>query len=153
MNANELLIYLTRRQIKDTFNAARKLPADKLDWKPSPGSRSALDQLQEVATALDMVWSAYTDRKVTWSEEKFLQWKEERRKTADLDELEKMAMSDVERLAGFLETFDPSDFTAPVELPWPINYTLADCLAHTFWNGAYHEGQINAIAALLEDPS
>ncbi|MEA2553574.1 MAG: hypothetical protein QOJ65_1750, partial [Fimbriimonadaceae bacterium] len=40
MTATELLIHLTEKEIDSLFQAARRLPADKLDWKPAPDARS-----------------------------------------------------------------------------------------------------------------
>ena len=152
MNASELLLFLTRDQLKATFQAARELPVDKLDWKPATGARSALDQLQEVATALDFTWDTYTTRKVEWSDEKAEKWKRERSQFKDLDELEKMALAGADRLEEFLKDFDPAEYLAPVQFPWgPL--TMAECLAYHYWNSAYHHGQIVYISSLLEVPT
>jgi uncharacterized damage-inducible protein DinB len=149
MTANELLIHLTRSQITETFAAARQLPPDRLNWQPAPGARSALDQLQELATALDFNWSAYSERKVEWSQEKAERWKAHREQFTDIDELERMAVAGTERLAAFLATFDPADYTAPVSFPIPGEFNLADCLAYHYWNATYHHGQIVYIESLL----
>lgn len=150
MTAQDLLIRLTRNQIRDLFEAARQLPSDKLDWKPSPESRSALDQLQEVATAVDFNWSTYTDRQVEWSDEKAAEWQRHRSQYTDLDELERMAHASTDRLEAFLNTLTDEDLLSKVEFPFPADYLLIDCLAYHFWNCAYHEGQINYISTLLE---
>lgn len=150
MTVPEFLVRLTRNQVRDLFAAARTLPAEKLTWKPAPGSRSALDQLQEVATAVDFNWSTYTDRRVEWSDEKAEQWVLERSRFTDLDELEQMAQSGTDRLAAFMSTLSDEDWSAPVEFPFESEFTLGDCLAYHFWNAAYHEGQITYIASLCE---
>lgn len=149
MNANELLLFLTRDQIKATFEAARELPSDKLEWKPAPGARSALDQLQEIATAIDFNWEMYTTRRVEWSEEKAERWKQTRSQYTDLDQLEQMALAGADRLESFLKDFNPADYRASVEVPWG-EVVLAECLAYHYWNSAYHHGQIVYIASLLE---
>ena len=151
MNANELLLFLTRDQIKATFGAARELPTEKLDWKPAPGARSALDQLQEIATAIDFNWDVYINRKVEWSEEKSERWKQTRSQYTDLDQLEQMALAGADRLESLLGQLDPSDYRAPVQVPWG-EATMAECLAYHYWNSAYHHGQIVYIASLLEHP-
>ena len=151
MTANELLIHLTRSQIKETFDAARQLPTERLNWQPAPGARSALDQLQELATALDFNWDVYTQRKVEWSQEKAERWTSYRAQFTDIDTLEKMAMTGTERLAEFLSIFDPADYSAPVEFPFPGEFNMADCLAYHYWNATYHNGQINYIASLIPE--
>lgn len=150
MNAIDLLIYLTERQIDSIFRAAAAIPADKLEWAPTPGNRSALDQLQEVATAPVAFWSAYSERKVEWDQEKFEKWKAERSKITTLPELEKLTRENIAKVVEFMRGLDPSELTAPVELPFPGSYNLADVLAYNYWNMGYHEGQITYIAAMLE---
>lgn len=149
MNALELIAYLTVKQIDGVFEAARKLPADKLNWKPNEGSRSALDQLQEITTAIDEFWNVAIDRKVEWSDEKFGQWMERRSKYTDLDELEKKAKADIARYAEFVKTFDANQLTEKVEMPFPGEFTVADILMYHYWNASYHEGQITYIAGVL----
>lgn len=149
MNANELLVYLTRRQLKSLFEAARALPADKLDWKPAPEARSALDQLQEFATALSQFGNAWTERKIEFNPEKFTEWKAERSKHTSIDELEKIATEQTEEFIKFLETVKPDDYDLPVDMPFPGEFTMADVLSYHYWNGAYHTGQITYIASLL----
>jgi len=151
MNALELLSYLTERRVDALFRAARALPTDKLTWKPTPDSRSALDQLQEVATANDQFWPLITEGKAKWSPEIFMKWVEERSKITDLDELEQLTKASTARLLAYLRTLDPAELTRPVELPFPGGpLTLADVVSYQLWNTSYHEGQIMYIGTLTK---
>ncbi len=127
MNAQELLVRLTERQIDSLFRAARQLPEDRLDWQPAPGARSARDQLQEVATAIDVFWSAYTERKIEWSDEAFVTWAQDRAKYTTLDELESKAKQTHARLYELIRMTDPSELTAPVQLPFPATTPSPTC--------------------------
>jgi hypothetical protein len=49
MHYKEFIVESTRNSCAALIRAARTLPEDKLNSKPSPDTRSALDQLQEVA--------------------------------------------------------------------------------------------------------
>ena len=149
MNAQELLIHLTNKQVEGLFKAARALPADKLDWKPAPGARSALDQLQEIATALPQFWPMYTERKMAWDDAKFAKWMEDRAKITSLDELERLTKESTKELADYIRAFPDAEWTAPVELPFPGEFNMADILSYHYWNCSYHEGQINYIGTLL----
>jgi len=151
MNAIDLLIHLTERQIDSIFRAVAAIPAEKLTWSPTPGNRSALDQLQEVATAPIAFWSAYSERKVEWDEEKFNKWREERSKITDLGELEKLTRENIAKVAEFMRGLTEDELTAPVQLPFPGSYSLADVLAYNYWNMGYHEGQITYIATMIEN--
>lgn len=150
MEATELLTYLTEREIDSLFRAAHAVPADKLDWTPAPGMRSALDMLQEVATALDVFWSIYTEKKMEWSDDAFAKWKEDRSKITSLEELEKKTRESTAKLAEFMKNLDPAELTTPVTLPFPGEWKMADVLAYHYWNMSYHEGQIYSITFLLE---
>jgi uncharacterized damage-inducible protein DinB len=151
MDANELLVYLTRRQVKALFDAAKSLPPDRLDWKPAPDARSALDQLQEFATAIDQFWGAYTERKMSFGPEQFAAWKESRGKLTTIEELEAAAYQSTEKLLEFIGKFDAAEYGEPVELPFGGDHKMADVLAYHYWNGAYHEGQITYIKSLLTE--
>lgn len=151
MTATELLIRLTQRELDSLFKAARALPADKLDWKPAPGARSALDQLQEVATFYTTFKSSHDERRFEWSQEKFADWKAERAKITDLDELERITRESYAEVVEKVAALSPEDLSLPVEVPFPGEYTLADIYSYYYWNASYHEGQITYIATLLAE--
>jgi len=150
MNALELLIYLTEKQVDRVFEVARRLPAEKLDWKPAPGARSALCQLQEIATALPEFWPMFTERKMEWDGAQFERWMTERAKITSLDELEAITKKNTQLLVEFIKASDANDLTAPVQMPFPGEFNVADILSYHYWNAAYHEGQIMYIASLIE---
>ena len=150
MDLADFLIARTQREVDALFEAARRLPVDKLDWKPAPGARSALDQLQEVATSVDAFWDALAQRKIAFSPEMMAAWNAERMKLTDLDVLEAKARESYERVYGFIRSVRPEDWSAKVEMPFPGEFDLAYIVSYYLWNGAYHEGQINYIANLLE---
>jgi hypothetical protein len=141
---------MIERQLDSLFRAARTLPADKLDWKPAPGSRSALDQLQEVATSPDQFRAAHAERKMEWSEEKFVQWMAERGELTDLDQLERHAKESHARLFAEIRAMSEEDLELPVQMPFPGEWKVADIFAYYHYNASYHEGQITYIRTLLE---
>jgi uncharacterized damage-inducible protein DinB len=149
MNANELLCYLTDKQIDRLFEIARKIPADKLDWKPGPDARSTLDQLQEVATSLQRFLPGIKARKVEFDPEMFAQWVAERKQITSLDELEKLTRESTKELTDYVRTVPEADLDLPVDMPFPGEFKVADVLAYHLWNSSYHEGQINTLAFLI----
>jgi uncharacterized damage-inducible protein DinB len=152
MNASELINYLSRRQIDSLFRAARSLPQDRLDWKPAPGARSALDQLQEAATGVSQFWSVITTGTMEGGPESFAKWQEERAKLTSLDELEQRTREETDRLAEYISSLSEAQLAEPITLPWPGEHKKADVAAYHLWNMSYHEGQINYIASLLDTP-
>lgn len=149
MTAIELLIHQTNRGVDSLFDVARKVPQDKLDWKPAEGARSALDQLQEVATALEQFANTFKSNKVEFSDEMFANWKVIRSKFTTLEALETECRRQTANYVEFLKTIDESTLTQPVEMPWPVERNVADMLGYHYWNCSYHEGQIYYILAQL----
>lgn len=149
MTAIEFLIDNTQKRLDSLFEVARTLPADKLDWKASPESRSALDQLQEVATCVDEFWAAHTERKVEWDPAKFTAWQERRGKLTSVDELQAAANESHARLFEAMRGMTDEYLELPVQMPFPRPFTVLDILAYYSWNASYHEGQITFIKTLL----
>jgi hypothetical protein len=149
MDSLELLSYMTRKQVDSLFEAVKLIPDDKIDWKPSPDSRSTLDQLQELATVFRSVPDAVKARKLDFTPEKFEEYQKERKKVTDPAELERMIREGTEDLLQFVRTVRPEELDDPVEMPWPGEYKVADMLYYHFWNMGYHEGQIYYISTML----
>lgn len=148
MDARDLICRQNERQIDSLFRAARALRTEKLTWKPAPGARSALDQLQEIATSYTEFADAYRKRKVEWNPKEFARWMQERSQYTDLDELERMTREGNAKLAEEIRATDLADLSLPVEMPFPGDFTVADIFSYYSWNAAYHEGQIYYIGSL-----
>ena len=142
MNAQELLIYLTEKQIGRLFDIARKFPSDKLDWKATPCNRTALDMLQEIATALQVFMPGILSRKVEFSPEVFGKWAEDRSKITNLDELERLAKEGMAELKQAIISTPEGEWSIKVDMPFPGEFNVADLLSYQYWNASYHEGQI-----------
>lgn len=151
MDLPEFLVSRIRIRLDGLFAAARRLPADRLDWRPGPRSRSALDQLQEVATVVDAFWDAHAARRIEFDEAKMAAWTAARERLTDLDALERHAKASYERLYAFIAAVEPEEWRDKVEMPFPGEFDLAYILNYYAWNAAYHEGQINLIATLLPE--
>lgn len=151
MNSLELIAYNTGRQLDRFFDAFHAIPADKQDWAPNAASRSALDQLQEVAVVFQGIADAVTKRKLVMTEEDYANYSTERKKMTDPVELEKLTREGTERLIEFMKSVKEDELMDVVEMPWPGEFRVADLLGYHSWNMAYHEGQINYIANLLTE--
>ena len=149
MQATDLLIRQLERQQDSFLTMVKKVPAEKLDWSPKEGSRSALDQFQEVAMVVGENWGLYENLKMTWSEEKMRAFEELKGRVKSVPELEARLRADTGKLIGFIRGLAQSDLSKPVEMPWPGEYTLADIINYPTWNMAYHEGQIAYLLTML----
>lgn len=155
MDTQEYILYTTKRNIHHLFEAARNLPADKLAWKPEPGARSALDQLQEVATALDEFIPGMKARAIDFDKDAFAAWVQKRAQITSLEQLEEMITASVDTLKAYLDELSPEDLDQTVQMPFPGSWNVADMVNFHTWNIAYHTGQINYIASLIttENPA
>lgn len=151
MTAQELLCIQIERHTDQLFRAARSIPEDKLNWKPNPNLRTALDQLQEIATADSVFRAAYIDRAIEWSPDLMANWVERRSKITDLDELEKLTRESNNRLCEFIMSVDDDYLRLPVKMPFPGEYDVAYIFSYYPWNMAYHEGQITALGMHLQE--
>lgn len=151
MNALDLIAYNTRRQLDRFFEAFHSLPVDKQNWTPNAASRSALDQLQEVAVVFQGISEAVTNRKLVMTDEDFANFMAERKKLTDVAELEKITREGTERLIEFIKSVNESELEDVVEMPWGGDFRVADLLGYHSWNMAYHEGQIYFIGNLLAE--
>lgn len=149
MNALELTAYNTRRQLDRFFEAFHAIPVDKIEWTPNEASRSALDQLQEVAVVFQGIADAITKRKLVMSDKDFANHLAERKKLTDVADLEKITRDGTEKLIEFMSTVKESELEEVVEMPWPGEFRVADLLGYHNWNMAYHEGQLYYIGTLL----
>jgi uncharacterized damage-inducible protein DinB len=140
---------MIERQLDTLFRDARAIPADKLDWKPTPESRSALDQLQEVATASDTFWDGLMARKIRWEEDVYIKWVAERSHLTTIDALEAHSRASHARLYEYILSLSDEQLEEPFEMPFPGEWKLADVLTYYHYNASYHNGQITYIGTLL----
>ncbi len=149
MDALDLVAFNTQKQLDRFFEVFHSIPEDKRDWQPSPESRSALDQLQEVAVVFSGIPEAVANRKLVMTDEDFTKYMTERKKITDVAELEKMTREGTTKLIEFVRSVKPEQLQDKVEMPWPGDFRVADLLGYHNWNMAYHEGQISYISTLL----
>lgn len=148
MTAHEVLKRQLLNQQTAFLTMVNKVPADKVEWVPQEGMRSALDQFQEVATAISHNWGVYRDRRMEWTPESFLEWKTSRAKLLTFAELEARLRADTDMLIAHMDSLPAEELSAPVQMPWG-EHIVADTVTFHVWNMAYHEGQISYILQLL----
>ncbi len=145
----EMFVSLTKKQADSTLGVFMKLPEDKRAWKATEKSRSAIDQIAEIA----ILNSAISDVLKTFSFpadydlNSFIQRKIEL--CESWDELKKLYMSGTEAFLAELNKLDPANLERSVHFPWgPM--AVKEIMAMPYWNMAYHEGQITFIAVMLD---
>lgn len=149
MNSADVLARQLERQCDSFIKTLRMVPEDKLDWTPQPGLRSARDQAQEVATIVTEFWELYADRKMTWDQERWDRYLQERAKVHSVDEIEDALRGATGKLIEFVRALPEPELAADTELPWGGDHKLVDNISYHAWNMAYHEGQINNYLKML----
>lgn len=150
MTVQEFIIYITEKEIQALNQAADSLPEDKLDWKPAPGARSALDQLQEAATAMQAFVSDLKAQKVTFDEERMKTWMNSRSQLTSREQINAAFDEGMNLFREYINALDPAEFNNIVEVPMPGEWRVANLAYYHPWNLAYHVGQINYIKSLLD---
>lgn len=149
MRATELLVQLLQRGQDGFVKMAGRVPEDKLDWQPDPALRSALDQMQELATILDFMGGAFEKREVTFDPEMFARYQAQRKLLATREACIEALREATRKLCDLTAAMPEEDLGAPVKMPWPVERNVADMIHYHVWNMAYHEGQIAAILQRL----
>lgn len=152
MTAFELLERQTRRQLTNFVEAVRSIPADKFEWQPAPGARSALNLLQEVATINDLKPDLYETRKLEFTPEMGDEMNRRMNEHTKVETLLKMVEESTERELARMRALPVASYHLPVEMPWSDDFEVIDVMGYHNWNMAYHEGQLVYIASMLQAP-
>ncbi|HWA84470.1 MAG TPA: DinB family protein [Fimbriimonadaceae bacterium] len=153
MRYQDQVVRLTQKALDDICRAATAIPADKLDWAPAGNARSALNQMQEIATSatwfLPLVESGVVpvfDKEMADNHTRF------RKTLARLDECVVEARQSTGQLCQAIISFADEELEHEVTLPFGAGKTtMADVLQMHYWNMVYHLGQINQIQLMLGD--
>lgn len=148
MTAADVLAHQTNRQLDRLVEAVRAIPADKMAWQPVPGARSALDQLQEVATIGD-AFPSDDPTKIEFTPEQFGSWMADRASRTDVEALLSTLRDYTDRQIEQMRSVPPEIYGSTLENPFGAEMKVLDGLTYHNWNMAYHEGQIRYIGDLL----
>ncbi len=142
----------TQKAADDLLAAFLHLPEDKRDWSPGEKSRTALDQVAECTLLNGYMADLIQTR--TWQQDWFANFPAEKAEAAaqDWDTLHARLQESTRRVAQAIAAVPDEALTDEIALPdWTTarTMTVAEAVAHSYWNMTYHEGQINYIASLL----
>lgn len=148
MTLKEHIINQSESSLRHFFATARKVPTDKLEWKPLDNGRSVLSLAQEIAYCplwipgiLDArgfnpeAWSNYEETTKSWT---------------DLDACEAACNENIVKMKEAIMAFPDAELDDSPELPWG-KFTYREVLTFAEWNSNYHIGQVNYIQTLYGD--
>lgn len=148
MTLKEHIISQTEGSLAHFFETARKVPTDKLEWKPLDAGRSVLDQAQEVAYC--PLWVPGIVNARGFDPEGWSSYEETRKAWTTLDACEAAAKENMEKFKESVLSFPDAELEDSPELPWG-KFTYRAVLTFVEWNCNYHIGQINYIQTLYGD--
>jgi hypothetical protein len=143
LTVQEAIAARTEEAFRDLFTSARRMPADKLNWQPLGEGRTALNQLQECATAPLFYTSVLTSEP--------LENMREVRKSWDIDECERRGTEATERLTQIIRSLSDERLTTQLEVPKNGTLSVIDVVWMHLANLTYHLGAINYIQTLYGD--
>lgn len=149
MGAVQLLINMTEAAVDMLFASARRMPADRLVWKPLDQGRSSLDQLQECASVPDLHMQMI-DPEIPGPFRGLEESYEYRQRWTTLDQCEAACREATARWVVFVRSLSEERLGEIITVPWgsaPVGVVTG---LH-YWNLVYHLGQINYIQTLYGD--
>ena len=152
MRAQDFIAEETLRAMEGLIHQAKRVPADKIEWKPLESGRTVLDQMQEcavIAAFYPIVLKTFA--MVEMNDTMMATYRSER---SGLDSIEKCEAKLRENTARAIEAIlAVSDEDMQKEMtffgpePWKVSSVMN---AHA-WNMHWHTGQICYIQTLLGD--
>lgn len=146
MSFQESAIEGTRYAAAEAFRYAKKVPADKLNWKPMDAGRSVLELCQEMAQC-----ASWTTQILQGG----LQMGEEEN-PAGLDTVEACEAEcnkNLEAMYAAIREFPEARLEEKYTLPFDggAEITMRQNIMYPLWNFTYHQGQIGYIQTLYGD--
>lgn len=156
MKAAELIEIMTQSAVNNLFMSAKRVPADKLDWKPLELGRSVIDQLQECAMSAN--WSIQLLKERAFpdlSPEIMAEYENTRKQWTTLEQCEGACRAATDQLLDAIRAFPEDDLGTKIHVPFGPNHdwSIYDAMGLHAWNCTYHMGQINYIQTLYGDKS
>lgn len=148
----DFLLTATQKAADDLAAAFLRLPDDKRGWSPDEKSRTAVDQVAECTLLNGYMADLIQTR--TWQNDWFDTFFSEKAQAAvqDWEKLHARLQENTDRVVAAIATVPDEALADEIALPgWTTarTMTLAEAVAHSYWNMTYHEGQINYLASML----
>lgn len=154
MRYQDQLVRQTQKALDDVCRSALAVSDDKRDWSPGGAARSVLDQMRELAVAIDWLKPIALDGEVpSFTDHDRLAMREASARLATVEDCVEQARVQVAEWCGIVANFPDERLMDEVVMPFGggMRMNLADVLGLPAWNMTYHLGQIAFIQLLLGD--
>jgi hypothetical protein len=143
LSVQEAIAAKTEEALEDFLVTIRRMPLEKLTWRPLDQGRTALDQMQECATAplfyLAVIQGTEYDNL------------RETRKRWDAGECETRARAATHDLVAAIRSIPNEELKTEIDVPKNGVMTILDVLWMHLGNLTYHLGAVNFIQTLYGD--
>ena len=136
------------KAVADLEEALLRLPEDKRSWAPAETSRSAMNQVAEVAILNGNVADTITNRSfpADFSMDEYMRLA--KAYESDWSALKTTLEANSERAVSAILGVGDDELTIEIDTPF-ARLSLEQMVSYPYWNTCYHEGQINYIASIL----
>lgn len=132
------------------YRFARRVPEDKLEWKPYEEGRTILDQLQECAQA--PIWYIpMLDPSFSHGFANYEEMQTARKEWKTLEDCERVTHENTAKLLEVVRNVSDEDLNTEVKMPWGETMRKVDVIGFHHWNLTYHLGQIAYVQTLYGD--
>jgi len=144
----------TKTAMEEAFKYAKKVPADKLEWKPLENGQSVIDMCRELAQCSDWAHMLVSGLPMPeFTPEAAAAMKAETSQWTTVEQCEEIA---TEKMAKLFELFDTVSDERLKETRWlPFSggrdFTIMEIMEYPRWNATYHLGQVGYIQTLYGD--
>lgn len=152
MRYQDQLIRDTRNATDALFRAARGMSEDKLTWKVTETTRTALDMCAECAQMVPLTVQMLREKRMPPAQDDRWEKMLAARASWTLDDCERICREESETLYAVVKDYPDEDLLLPIDLPFgDREWTMADVASYLLWNLTYHLGQIAFIQTAYGD--
>lgn len=153
MTVKEFAVILNDSGTASLFQAAKRVPTDKLTWKPLDSGRSVIDILQECAQSPFWAIGMLQNRTADFDMSFYEKMEAERKTWTTVELCEQNCRTNLKKLYAAIDAFPESDLDQKLTLPFAkdLVMTYAEIMVIHYWNATYHFGQVCYIQTLYGD--
>jgi uncharacterized damage-inducible protein DinB len=150
MRVQDAMAHYTLEALEMLYRAARRVPADKLDWKPLGEARTVLGLLQECAQSPTW-YMGFLDPTYKHGFTNLEEMKQARKQWTTLEACEQATRENTAMLVEKIRAVTDEDLEKEHMMPWGAPTKTLDIISSQYWNMTYHTGQIYYIQTLYGD--
>ena len=146
MNYVDVLEEQYRDGMNTFWRNAKAMPADKIEWKPSPDSRTARTLMEEIVMTTGYSAKLISTMQVP-TDSPSMDPSEDKKSIEDMEAEHRASAEDYLKAA---KEFPEDKLKDTIELPWG-KMTFLEVINYPYWNLMYHYGQIAYIQMMYGD--